>query len=52
MTIPARNRESNIRWREWQARGAESDRRTDAIMGSLATIIGLGLVVVLFIAMR
>lgn len=37
--------EAEIRWREWQARGAASDRRTAARMRRLMLLIVAALVV-------
>jgi hypothetical protein len=30
---------ADIRWREWQARGAEGDRRSAATMGGLTVLV-------------
>lgn len=35
--------EADIRWQEWQARGAESDRRTAARMRILTLLIATAL---------
>jgi hypothetical protein len=40
--------ESDIRWRDWQARGAESDRRTASRMGKLMRLIATALAVWFF----
>jgi hypothetical protein len=40
--------EVEIRWREWQARGAVKDRRNLIVMSTVATIVGLGLALLLF----
>ncbi len=37
--------EAHIRWRNWQARGAESDRRTATRMRKLIVLIVAALVV-------
>jgi len=37
--------EANIRWRDWQARGAASDRRTAARMRKVMLLIIVALVV-------
>lgn len=37
--------EADIRWREWQARGAASDRRTAARMRTVMLLIVVALVV-------
>jgi hypothetical protein len=37
--------DADIRWRNWQARGAESDRRTAARMRKLMLVIVAGLVI-------
>jgi hypothetical protein len=37
--------EADIRWRNWQARGAESDRRTATRMRKLMLLIVAGLVI-------
>jgi hypothetical protein len=41
--------EADTRWRNWQARGAESDRRTATRMRSLMLIIATALAVLLFV---
>lgn len=48
MTIHAAglpNVEADIRWRDWQARGAASDRRTAARMRKLMLLIVTALIV-------
>jgi hypothetical protein len=40
--------EVDIRWREWQARGAAKDRRNVIVMSTLATVIAFGLAVFFF----
>ena len=40
--------DADIRWRDWQARGAEGDRRRAAIMGRLMVLIAIALTVWLF----
>lgn len=37
--------EADIRWRDWQARGAASDRRTAARMRSVVLLIAAALIV-------
>jgi hypothetical protein len=37
------------RWRDWQDRGAASDRRSHATMRTLAVLIGTALVIWLFV---
>ena len=37
--------EANIRWREWQARGAAIDRRTAVRMRTVMLLIVAGLIV-------
>ncbi len=37
--------EADIRWRDWQARGAASDRRTTARMRTLVLLIAAALIV-------
>jgi len=37
--------EADIRWRNWQARGAESDRRTATRMRKVMLLIVAGLVI-------
>jgi hypothetical protein len=37
--------EADIRWRDWQARGAASDRRTAARMLTLVLLIAAALIV-------
>ena len=37
--------DADIRWRNWQARGAESDRRTAARMRKLMLLLVAGLVI-------
>lgn len=41
--------EADIRWREWQARGAASDRRTAARMRTVMLLIVVALVVWFFV---
>jgi hypothetical protein len=41
--------EADVRWRNWQARGAESDRRTATRMGRLMLVIATALAVWLFV---
>ena len=36
--------EADIRWRDWQARGAASDRRTAARMRKVMLLIGVALI--------
>ena len=36
--------DADVRWREWKARGAESDRRTAKRMGRLMLVLAAGLV--------
>jgi len=48
MTNPAvtlQPSDTDIRWRDWQARGAEGDRRTAARMRKLMLVIVAALVV-------
>lgn len=40
----ALNTEADVRWRAWQARGAEADRRTDVRMATLTVLIAVSLV--------
>lgn len=37
--------DADIRWRNWQARGAESDRRTAARMRKVMLLLVAGLVI-------
>ena len=37
--------EADIRWRDWQARGAASDRRTTARMRKVVLLIVIALIV-------
>jgi hypothetical protein len=37
--------EADVRWRKWQARGAENDRRTAKRMRGLMLLIAVGFVV-------
>jgi hypothetical protein len=37
--------EADSRWRDWQARGAASDRRTSARMRTVVLLIGAALIV-------
>ena len=37
--------DADIRWRDWQARGAASDRRTAARMRTVAVLIAAALIV-------
>ena len=46
-TLP--DSEADIRWRNWQARGAENDRRTAMRMRRLMLIIATALAVGLFL---
>ena len=46
-TLP--DSEADIRWRNWQARGAESDRRTATRMRRLMLVIATALAVWLFV---
>ena len=39
------NTEADIRWRNWQARGAEDDRRTTKRMRGLMLLMAAGLLV-------
>jgi hypothetical protein len=41
--------EANVRWREWQARGAEADRRTATTMGALTVLVFVGLAFWIFV---
>ena len=41
--------EADIRWRNWQARGAAQDRRQIKTMGGLALLVGAGLALWLFV---
>lgn len=41
--------EADIRWRDWQARGAEGDRRRAATMGRLTVLISIGLAIWLLV---
>jgi hypothetical protein len=43
------NVEAETRWRDWQARGAASDRRTDTRMRRLMFLIVAALVVWFFV---
>jgi hypothetical protein len=40
---PAVDAEADIRWRDWQARGADGDRRRAATMWKLSVIVTLAL---------
>jgi hypothetical protein len=33
------------RWRAWQLRGVEGDRRRAALMGRVSTVIGIGIAI-------
>jgi len=44
-TAVAPDVEADIRWREWQARGAASDRKTAARMRRVALLIVAALIV-------
>jgi hypothetical protein len=35
--------EADIRWKKWEARGAESDRRRTTRMKAVVIVIGIGL---------
>jgi hypothetical protein len=41
--------DADIRWRAWQARGAEGDRRSAATMGGLTVLVSIGVAFWLFI---
>jgi hypothetical protein len=41
--------EADIRWRDWQARGAEIDRRTAKRMARLMLLIAIGSAIWLFV---
>ena len=41
--------ETDIRWRQWQARGAEADRRRATAVGRLSALAAVGLMIWLFI---
>jgi hypothetical protein len=41
--------DANVRWREWQARGAEADRRRAATMSGLTVLVSVGLTFWLFV---
>lgn len=41
--------ETDARWRQWQARGAEADRRRATAIGRLSAIAAVGLAIWLFI---
>jgi hypothetical protein len=41
--------EADIRWRDWQARGAASDRRTTARMRTVMLLIVAALIAWLFV---
>ena len=43
------NVEADIRWRDWQARGAASDRRTAARMRKVMLLIVAALIVWFFV---
>ena len=46
MTTPVaivRDAEAELRWRKWQARGVEADRRTEKRMRQLMLLIAAGL---------
>jgi len=52
MTIPSAvipDVEADIRWREWQARGAATDRRTAARMRKLMLLIVAALIAWFFV---
>ena len=46
-TLP--DSEADVRWRNWQARGAESDRRTATRMRMLMAVIATALAVWLLV---
>jgi hypothetical protein len=46
-----RDDEGDSRWRDWVARGAESDRRTTKRMNGLMLLIAIGLGLWLFVTM-
>jgi hypothetical protein len=41
--------DADVRWREWQARGDEADRRRAATMVRLTTFISIGSVIGLLV---
>jgi hypothetical protein len=49
LVASALDREADVRWREWQARGAERDRRSAATMGGLTVLVSIGMAFWLFI---
>lgn len=34
--------DADLRWRKWQARGAEGDRRRAIVMGTLGGVVAFG----------
>ena len=49
--VAIRDVEADARWRNWCARGAESDRRTGVRMGILAVLIAIVLLTLLVAAL-
>jgi hypothetical protein len=49
LVAPVVDREADVRWREWQARGDEADRRRAATMVRLITVISIGLAIGLLV---
>lgn len=46
---PAADSEADIRWRNWQARGAEGDRRTATRIRRLMLVIATAFAIWLFV---
>jgi hypothetical protein len=46
---PVLETEADVRWREWQARGDEADRRRAVTMARLITVVSIGLAVALLV---
>jgi hypothetical protein len=44
--------EADVRWREWQARGAAGDRRTAARMRKVMLLVAAALITWFFVQLR
>ncbi len=49
--VAVRDVEADARWRNWCARGAESDRRTAVRMGTLTVLIAISLLTWLLVGL-
>lgn len=49
LVVAGPDTDADVRWREWQARGDEADRRRSAAMVRLMTVLSIGLAIALLI---